>query len=126
MDPSRWTQFAVEDAGPTTVLVRVAGELSGAAGVRLAALVDRRAPAPVVPASGPRRVVVDLGAVRSFHADGVEPLRRAGLRLGEAGVSLLLTGLDGRRELLPGRVDAALDAFGVLDGPEDAPAAGTG
>jgi anti-anti-sigma regulatory factor len=126
VDPSRWTQFAVEDAGPTTVLVRVAGELSGAAGVRLAALVDRRAPARVVPASGARRVVVDLGAVRSFDADGVEPLRRAGLRLGEAGVSLLLTGLDGRRGLLPGRVDAALDAFGVLDGPEDAPAAGTG
>ena len=126
MDPSRWTQFAVEDAGPATVVVRVAGELSGAAGVRLAALVDRRVPARVVPASGARRVVVDLGAVRSFHADGVEPLRRAGVRLGEAGVSLLLTGLDGRRELLPGRVDVALGAFGVLDRPEDDLATGPG
>lgn len=109
-------QLAVERSGRGHI-VRAAGELSGRTGSRLVRLVERLVEDTPRPA-GPGALIIDLAQIRRFDTDGVEALHRAFGRAGSAGVSMFLTGLEGRRSLLPHDVDGLLDRFPVLDDVE--------
>lgn len=105
-------QLAVERSARGHV-VRAAGELSARTGGRLVRLVDRLVGDTPRPAA-PRALVIDLAQIRSFDTAGVEALRRAHGRAVSAGIGLYLTGLDGRRSLLPHDVDGLLDRLPVV------------
>lgn len=110
-------QLCVEVPGTGTVLVRVAGDLDAGNGTRLLRLLDDllRDSSALVGEAGPGghhpRLVVDLRDVRSFEYRGLDVLRHARHRAETVGVDLVVTGVEDRRPVLPGRVVALLDAL---------------
>lgn len=108
MDVMHTCQLAVDRPLGATAVVRVAGELTVSAAVRLEGLLDR------VAAGGTGRVVVDLANVRWFAHAAVTDLDRTRRRLASSGTVLVLVGLDDRRSALPGDVGEALRAFVTL------------
>jgi anti-anti-sigma regulatory factor len=110
MDPARALQLMVEPTIDGVTGVRVAGELTADGGLRLLRLLDDvvcRASAT----GGITHLIVDLANVRVFETDGVGVLRHARLSSAQAGVQLVLCGIDGHRSALPRRVEAILGEF---------------
>jgi len=107
MDVLRRTQIAVDPTKAGTSVVRVAGELTAAAGTRLLRLLSA-----TVTTHQTVRVLVDLANVRAFDVEGVAVLHAARDRLDESSVRLVLAGLDAHRAALPGRIG---DAFGEFE-----------
>lgn len=116
MDVLPRTQFLVEPPREGTAVIRVAGELTGEMGPRLLRLLDESVRRP---AGRTVRVIVDLANVRSFEVEAVALLHSARLQLDEAGVLLVLAGLDAHRRALPDRIDHALEGLDTVSELED-------
>ena len=118
LDQLRGMQLAVESPATGVLLVRVVGRLTGETGPRLWRLLDGLAGRDGTARRRPARLVVDLGNVWEFDADGVAALEQARLAAAGRGVRLVLDGVDaGRLELLPRRVELALRRLGIASPP---------
>lgn len=112
--------LSVDTPMPEATAVRVAGELSGTTGANLMRLLDSLLGHVSSAGGGRPRLIVDLSSVGSFERTGVDVLRHARHRADELGVGFQVTGIEGRRPLLPQRVEHALEELDTLPTLEDA------
>jgi len=98
--------LAVESPAKGVRLIRVAGDLDGAATPRITALTDAllRRITEEKPTRGGRYLLIDLSCVSSFGPGGAETLLTVRDQAALSGVQVLLTGISGRQWLLPGQV----------------------
>jgi anti-anti-sigma regulatory factor len=125
LDQLRGMQLAVDSPAAGVLVVRVAGRLAGDTGPRLLRLLDGLAGREAAGGRRPTRLVVDLGNVAEFDADGVAVLAHARQAAARRGVRFVLDGVDaGRLDLLPRRIELALRRLGAAPVPPGPPPAG--
>ena len=112
---SRQLALSVEHPTGRTSVVYVCGVLDRSTTPRLARLLDAQLDWCLARSreagDEEAHLIVDLGGVSVFGADGIAVLRSAHHLAAEARVVMAMTGLSARAGLLPGRADTALSRF---------------
>jgi len=122
-DRLRGMQLAVEAPAGGVLLVRVAGRLTAETGPRLLRLVDGLLGRDDDARPRTARLVVDLGNVWVYDAEGVTALDHARHSASRRGVRFVLDGVDAvRLDLLPRRIELALRRLGIAPTPPALPA----